>query len=321
MSDVLVDVNDLVIEFSDRGKVTNRPVRGIDLSIKRGEVLGVVGETGCGKSITAQAILGLLPSGARATGQIVFDGSDLVQESESERAVRRGDIASIVFQNPGTAFNPVFSIGAQMAMVLKRHRGIDGSRAVQLIEAQLDDVGLKDPRRVRQAYPHELSGGMLQRAMIAMALLCEPKLLILDEPTTALDVTVAKQILTLIKRLQIENGFSVLLITHNLGVVQENCDRVAVLYAGKVIEAGTTADVLFKPSHPYTRGLLAAIPTRNAHRLEAISGSVPPNLLGISGCSFAPRCPYAVPECRESEPPLVRKLMGHDVACIRSESL
>ncbi len=319
----LLSLRDLVVEFVDRGEVTNRPIRGVDLELGRGEVLGVVGETGCGKTLTGLSVLGLLPSGARTTGQVVFDGVDQLTCSERERAALRGDAVSMVFQNPGTAFNPVFTIGSQMRKVLRRHRSVSRTEAAATIRTQLDRVGLPDPDRVAAAYPHELSGGMLQRAMIATALLCEPELLVMDEPTTALDVTIAQQILRLILELQADLGFSVLLITHNLEVVNDVCDRVAVLYAGRVVEAGPTADVLGAPAHPYTRGLLGALPSRRAsgESLVSIRGSVPGNLLGITGCSFADRCPFVVDDCRSQDPTLLPLTPVHEVACIRSAEL
>jgi peptide/nickel transport system ATP-binding protein len=316
----LLTVEDLRIEFVDRGAVTNTPVRGIDLTIGRNEIVGVVGETGCGKSLTGLAVLGLLPVGARASGRVLLDGAD--QLDPQVAASTRGDIVSIVFQNPGTAFNPVFTIGNQLTDVVRRHRGASAKEAVAHALEYLELVGLPDPERVLRSYPHELSGGMLQRAMIAMALLCEPKLLILDEPTTALDVTVARQILQLVLELQRRFGFSVLLITHNLGVVRDLCDRVAVLYAGRVIEVGRTREVLDAPRHPYTRGLLAALPSshRSDEPLTAIPGTVPGNLLGIRGCAFADRCPIAIDACRTIDPALVAVDVEHEAACIRVEA-
>lgn len=319
-SSALLQMLDLTIEFVDRGRVSNRPVRGLELEIGQGEVLGVVGETGCGKSLTAQAILGILPEQARATGQIVFAGVEQLGLPERQRAQSRGEAISIVFQNPGTAFNPVFTLGQQMRMVLSRHKGLRRGEASAVIAQRLRDVGLTDTRRVMDAYPHELSGGMLQRVMIAMALLCEPKLLILDEPTTALDVTVSRQILLLILKLQQALGFSVLLITHDLGVVKATCDRVAVLYAGRVVETGPTVTVLKDPKHPYTQGLIAALPRRSGGRLTSIPGQVPAHLLGLQGCVFADRC-YAVVDACRTEPGLKPVSPAHEVACHRGGEL
>lgn len=319
----LLTLRGLTVEFVDRGEVTNRPVRGVEFDIARGEIVGMVGETGCGKSLTGLAVLGQLPVGARTTGEVILDGVDQLACTPEERAALRGDVVSIVFQNPGTAFNPVFTIGAQMRMVLRRHRGMGRRQGDEVIVERLTQVGLPDPVRVAASYPHELSGGMLQRAMIATALLCDPGLLILDEPTTALDATVAQQILRLILRLQQEAGFSVLLITHNLGVVRDTCDQVAVLYAGRVIEKGPTDVVLDEPAHPYTRGLIGALPSRSrsGEPLVAIPGAVPANLLEVVGCSFADRCAYAMDECRLVAPDLLPLSPSHEVACLRSAEL
>jgi peptide/nickel transport system ATP-binding protein len=281
-------------------------------------VLGIVGETGCGKSLTGLAMLGLLPKGAVRTGRIVIDG---IEQHSDRPAAARGDVISIVFQNPGTAFNPVFTLGQQMEAVVARHRSMKGRKAREHILGYLQQVGLPDGERVFRSYPHELSGGMLQRAMIAMALLCEPRLLILDEPTTALDVTVAKQILELILSLRDRFGFGVLLITHNLGVVSETCDSVAVMYAGRIVESGPTAAVLNNPTHPYTVGLLGALPARHqpGTRLDAISGVVPGNLMAVSGCAFADRCPLVIDACSTVDPQLLPVAPLHEVACIRTE--
>ncbi len=312
----LVEIRDLEVDFVSRGTVTNRPIRGVTLTLGAGEVLGVVGETGCGKTLMGLAVLGMLPRGAVSRGSIAIDGR--LPSARGARSVR-GDVVSIVFQNPGTAFNPVFTIGQQMNDVVARHLGLRRAAARERVLTYLRLVRLPDPDRVADSYPHQLSGGMLQRAMIAMALLCEPKVLILDEPTTALDVTVAKQILDLVLQLRDELGIGVLLITHNLGVVSETCDRIAVLYAGRVVELGETSDVLASPSHPYTRGLLGALPGRHTPDmpLEAIRGSVPPNLLAVTGCAFADRCPIAVDACRVTDPALEGG-SGHEVACIRA---
>ncbi|QDG66729.1 ABC transporter ATP-binding protein [Pseudarthrobacter sp. NIBRBAC000502772] len=310
-------IRDLNVEFTDRGKLTNRPVRGIDLDVSAGEILGLVGETGCGKSLTGLAALGILPRGARRTGQVTI-GNDPSQASSEP-----GGSVAIVFQNPGTAFNPVFTLGRQLSDVLSRHRQISRSEGKAEIIRHLSLVGLPDPERVYRSYPHQLSGGMLQRAMIAMALLRQPRLLILDEPTTALDVTVARQILVLIDELRHKFGFGVLLISHNLGIIRDVCDRVAVLYAGRVIETGTVDAVMNNPRHPYTRGLLGALPAGRTHgqRLTAISGTVPGNLLSITGCAFRNRCPHAVTDCSLTDPQLTETGPHQAVACIREGEL
>lgn len=316
----LLEVQELEIEFVDRGAVTNRPLRGVNLTIAPGEILGVVGETGCGKSLTGLAILGLLPTGAKQHGSIHLDGTPTANMPGGAASLR-GKVISLVFQNPGTAFNPVFTVGQQMRDVLKRHKKLSRTQAKDHILAQLALVQLPAPERVFGSYPHELSGGMLQRAMIAMALLCEPRLLILDEPTTALDVTVAKKILELILELRSTFAFGVMLISHNLGVVRDISDRVAVLYAGRVIETGPTVEVLSSPRHPYTKGLLGALPSRNSvgQPLVAIPGSVPSRLLGISGCAFANRCAIAIDQCTSTDPTLQPVAQDHEAACIRSE--
>ncbi|WP_136706063.1 ABC transporter ATP-binding protein [Agromyces sp. H66] len=313
----LLHIDDLEVAFQERGMLTNRPVRGITLSVAPGEVVGIVGETGCGKSLTALAVLGLLPKGAVPSGRILLDG--VVQPLDGSGSAR-GDVISIVFQNPGTAFNPVFTLGRQMRDVVARHRRMGRAAATAHILHYFEQVGLPEPERIFRSYPHELSGGMLQRAMIAMALLCEPRLLILDEPTTALDVTIAKQILELILSLRDRFGFGVLLITHNLGVVREVCDRIAVLYAGRVVETGPADAVLKAPAHPYTRGLLGALPARHVpgQPLDAIRGAVPGNLLGLTGCSFRERCPLAIDRCGEIDPGLAPVAPLHEAACIRA---
>lgn len=313
----LLQIEDLSVEFYEHGELSNRPLRGVSLEIAAGEILGVVGETGCGKSLTGLATLGLLPSGARPAGRIVIDGEE---QTLGVPSPLRGESASIVFQNPGTAFNPVFTLGSQMDDVLRYHRTLDKKGRRARILHYLEQVGLPDPERVIRSYAHELSGGMLQRAMIAMALVCEPRLLILDEPTTALDVTVAKQILELVLSLRNQFGFGVMLITHNLGVVREVCDRVAVLYAGRVVEKGSTAQVLAHPTHPYTRGLMNALPARHRQgdRLEAIAGQVPARLVDVTGCAFVERCPVAFERCY-TEDPRPRAVPGqpaHEAACL-----
>lgn len=317
----LLSVRDLEIEFVDRGHVTNRPIRGVSFDVARGEVLGIVGETGCGKSLTGLSVLGLLPPGARSSGTVDLAGVDLL--TLPERAELRGAVVSLVFQNPGTAFNPVFTVGSQMQRVLRRHRPMKRAAARDAILGQLERVGLPDAERVARSYPHELSGGMLQRAMIATALLCDPQLLVMDEPTTALDVTVAQQILRLVLDLKDDLGFGVLLITHNLEVVHDVCDRVAVLYAGRVVEVGPTESVLTAPSHPYTRGLIGALPSRlvQGESLTAIPGTVPGNLRDLTGCAFASRCRHATDRCRTEDPRLEAVAPLHEVACLRSGAL
>jgi len=283
---------------------------GIDLTIGPGEAVGVVGETGCGKTVTGLAAMRLLPPTARLSADVLrFGGRDLLTIDDGALRRIRGAEVAMIFQNPTSAFNPVFTIGAQMSDVLAAHDRERGDAARDRIRTVLGSVGMPDVERVMRAYPHQLSGGMLQRAMIATALLCRPRLLIADEPTTALDVTIAAQILSLLRRLQREEGFSVMLITHDLGVVRTVCDRVTVLYAGRVVETATTEALFAAPQHPYTRGLLAAVPRTSAGvgPLRTIPGNVPTDIGSIRGCAFAPRCPIAVDRCR-IEAPLLRAI-------------
>lgn len=293
---------------------------GLDLTIAAAEVLGVVGETGCGKTVTGLAAMRLLPPTARLSADLLrFEGRDLLAMDErSLRAIRGVEIA-MIFQNPASAFNPVFAIGDQMADVLAAHDRERGVAARARIREVLGSVGMPDVDRVMRAFPHQLSGGMLQRAMIATALLCRPRLIIADEPTTALDVTIAAQVLALLRRLQEEQGFSVMLITHDLGVVRSVCDRVTVLYAGRVVESAATAQLFAAPHHPYTAGLLAAVPRTSASAgpLRIIPGSVPADIGAMMGCRFAPRCSRVVERCRADEPVLRPVATDHQAACFR----
>jgi peptide/nickel transport system ATP-binding protein len=314
-----LEVRGLRLAFKGEERTTVA-LRGVDLEIAPGEALGVVGETGCGKTVTGLAAMRLLPRTARLTAEALrFEGRDLLATDEGEMRRLRGAAMAMIFQNPSTAFNPVFTIGAQMRDVLAAHDREQGDAARERIRSVLAAVGMPDVDRVMRAYPHQLSGGMLQRAMIAMALLCRPRLLIADEPTTALDVTIAAQILALLRHLQQEEGFSVLLITHDLGVVRRVCDRVAVLYAGRVVETAPTAALFAAPQHPYTRGLLAAVPRTGASAgaLRTIPGSVPHDLGAIAGCAFAPRCPITIDRCRSEDPALLPVAAGHAAACHR----
>jgi peptide/nickel transport system ATP-binding protein len=313
----VLEIRDLRLAFAGEDHLTVA-LDGVDLEVGPGEALGVVGETGCGKTVTGLAAMRLLPRTARLTaGALRFEGQDLLALDEPAMRRLRGAAMAMIFQNPATAFNPVFTIGSQMADVLRAHDRERDAAAVARIRSVLAAVGMPDVDRVMRAYPHQLSGGMLQRAMIATALLCRPRLLIADEPTTALDVTIAAQILQLLRHLQREEGFSVLLITHDLGVVRRVCDRVAVLYAGRVVETAVAGALFAGPQHPYTRGLLAAVPRTSAvsGRLHTIPGSVPGDIGAIRGCSFAPRCPVATGRCGEEAPALRVITGGHAVAC------
>jgi peptide/nickel transport system ATP-binding protein len=315
----LLRISDLAVEFVTPDRRTTA-LDGVSLEIGPGEVVGLVGETGCGKTLTGLSVLRLLPSTATVSrGTVEFEGRDLAALPEEALRDIRGNRISMVFQNPGTAFNPVFTIGSQIRRVLQAHERIDDAAASARIAGVLADVGLGEADRVLRAYPHQLSGGMLQRAMIAMALVCRPALLIADEPTTALDVTIAAQILRLLRRLQEEQGFSVLFITHDLGVVRIVSDRVVVLYAGRVAEDAPTAELFADPQHPYTRGLIAAVPRRSTRGgpLSSIPGSIPTDPGSIAGCAFADRCPLVAERCRV-ERPLALPIAGaerHLAAC------
>lgn len=282
-----------------------RPVRGVSLSIGEGETVGVVGETGCGKTLTGLSVLGLLPAAAKVSGSVRLDGRELVGAAPNVWRDVRGAVAAMVFQNPGTAFDPVRTIAAQFVRVIRRHRRVSKPQALREARELLSEVELADPARVLSSYPHQLSGGMLQRAMFALALSCQPRLLIADEATSALDVTVAQQVRRLLLRLQARHGFGVMFITHNLGEAYDLCDRVYVLYAGEVAETGPAAALFDHPRHPYTRALLAAMPRVDGGGgpLTALPGTVPANVLEVTGCAFANRCSRAQDICRDTRPP------------------
>ena len=291
----------------------------VDISLNSGEVLGVVGESGSGKSMLALSIMGLLPRPiAVSGGEILLQGRNLLQLQAQELRALRGKDMAMIFQEPMTSLNPVMRVGQQIGEVLRWHRSMQGEAARQEGIALLKRVEMPDPLRQIDAYPHELSGGMRQRVMIAIALAGRPKLLIADEPTTALDVTIQAQILELIRNIQRDDGMSVLLITHDLGVIAEMCDRVAVMYAGRVVEQGAVLDIFDRPAHPYTRGLLASRPkiSAGANWLSTIEGTVPAVGQMGAGCSFAPRCPLAGPAC-DQRPPLHEVGPAHQAACVR----
>lgn len=291
--------------FTDDGEV--RAVDGVSFSVAEGETLGIVGESGCGKSVTALSVMRLLNHpGKIVGGEVLYRGRDLTQASEAEMRKLRGKSISMIFQEPMTSLNPVFTIGDQIAEALKIHEGLSlkaaKTRAVELIET----VGIPSPAQRARQYPFELSGGMRQRIMIAIAIACNPDILIADEPTTALDVTIQAQILDLLKDLQAKLGLTILLITHDLGVVAQTCDRVAVMYAGKVVEEASVEGLFEKPRHPYTVGLLDSLPLHHeeGEELRQIPGTVPSPLQMPGGCRFAPRCPHARDLCRTEEPSL-----------------
>ncbi len=313
----LLQVQDLQLEFKTaRGRL--QALNGISFEVRPREIFGLVGETGCGKTVTGLSILRLLPKSAHITaGVILFNGKDLLQASPKEmEALRGGDIA-MIFQDPASALNPVFTLGAQMVNVIRQHTSLTAPAAQARAAEMLTQVGLPDVRRMLAAYPHQLSGGQQQRVMIAMALSCRPRLLIADEPTTALDVTIQAQILRLLRDLQTQFDFSVILITHNLGVVAQTCDRLAVLYAGRVAEMGDTEQLFNHPQHPYTRGLMAAIPRPGSRgtRMAAIPGTVPSNPGALPGCPFAPRCEFVMEPCPTTVPPLYQIAEQHQAAC------
>ncbi|MFN3973289.1 MAG: ABC transporter ATP-binding protein [Gemmobacter sp.] len=304
-----------------------RAVDGVSFHINPGETLAVVGESGSGKSVTSLTVMGLLTGGQRhiAGGAISYDGRDMLKMPERDlRALRGGEI-SMIFQEPMTSLNPVYMVGTQIAEAARLHMGMTNRQATARALEMLELVGIPEPRARLKNYPHELSGGMRQRAMIAMALACNPRLLIADEPTTALDVTIQAQILDLIQRLQRELGMSVLFITHDLGVVAEMADRVVVMYSGRVVEEGPVAEVLLRPRMPYTRGLLNSNPRlarKSARRLDTIPGNVPNPLKLPQGCSFHPRCRFGRDGvCNTDVPPIIEVSPGHRVRCARYDEI
>jgi len=305
---------------SERGEV--HAVDGVDLSLERGRTLGIVGESGCGKSVTALSIMGLVPQppGRIAGGEVLFEGEDLLQAPARRMRDLRGDKLSMIFQEPMTSLNPAFPAGDQVAEALLRHRKISPKEARDQAVEMLRKVRIPSPERRARDYPHQLSGGMRQRVMIAMALACNPRLLIADEPTTALDVTIQAQILELMRLLRAELATAIILITHDLGVIAELADDVIVMYAGKVVERCAAERLFAEPQHPYTIGLLGSIPRLDLAqaRLSAIEGVVPDPVAFPQGCRFHPRCPFAVDKCRAEIPPLVRVSENHEAACWRA---
>jgi len=314
----LLSVEDLRVEFwTQRGTVY--AVNGVSFEIRAGETLGIVGESGSGKSVTALAILGILPRAARvAGGRAQFGGSDLLTLSDRELRRIRGAEIAMVFQDPMTSLNPVLTIGRQLREAIETHLGLDRRPAELRAVELLDQVGIPSARSRVGDYPHQFSGGMRQRAMIAMALACEPKLLIADEPTTALDVTIQAQILDLLRSLVAERDTALILITHDLGVVAGMCERVHVMYAGMVMEEGPAESVFASPRHPYTLGLLQSVPrldTPRGRKLQPIEGAPRDMLRPLAACPFAPRCTYEVPDSRRAVPRLHEVEPGHFVAC------
>jgi peptide/nickel transport system ATP-binding protein len=319
----LLAVQGLSVEFpAGRGWV--RVVDDVSFDIAAGEIVGLVGESGSGKTVSAQAILGLTRAqgGRVGSGSVVFDGRDLTKLKERELANVRGDRIGMIFQQPIRSLDPAFSVGDQIAEVVRRHRGVSRRAAWHRAVEMLERVHIDRAAERAGHYPHQFSGGMCQRVMIAMALACEPSLLIADEPTTALDVTVQAIILDMLREIQADSGIAILFISHDLGVIAEIAERVVVMYAGQVVEAGTAANVFARLRHPYTEGLLASIPNVGDERLRSIPGSVPMAGRHPSGCRFHPRCPYfAAGRCDIIEPPLEMLDGGHAARCLRAREL
>ncbi|MCK1612081.1 MULTISPECIES: ABC transporter ATP-binding protein [unclassified Bradyrhizobium] len=323
--DVLLDVRDLETHFYGEDSVT-RALGGISFQVRRGETLGVVGESGCGKSVSALSILRLLPklNAKTVSGEIRFRGCNLLQLSERDMRKIRGNQIAMIFQEPMTSLNPVYTVGRQIAEAVQIHAKASRSEAMAKSREMLQLVRIANPARRANNYPHELSGGMRQRAMIAMALACSPELLIADEPTTALDVTIQAQILRLMIDLKERTGTAVMFITHDLGVVAETCQRVIVMYAGRIVEQASVTDLFARPTHPYTQGLIRSAPDRRQgrrHRLPEIPGAVPSLREPVIGCSFAPRCRLAIGICREPTPIMRDVGAGHAAACWRAEEV
>ncbi|MHC2303245.1 ABC transporter ATP-binding protein [Rhizobium mongolense] len=324
-NELLLDVRDLETHFYGEGSVT-RALSAVSFQVNRGETLGIVGESGCGKSVTALSILRLLPKQTARTvaGEILFNGRNLLNLSEREMRRIRGDRIAMIFQDPMTSLSPVHTIGRQIAEAIEIHARASRSEAMEKSLEMLRLVRIADPERRLNNYPHEMSGGMRQRAMIAMALACSPELLIADEPTTALDVTIQAQILRLIVDLKERTGTAVMFITHDLGVVAETCQRVIVMYAGRIVEQAPVKDLFDCPMHPYTKGLMQSMPDPRRgrqQRLAEIPGIVPSLREPIVGCSFAPRCPFATDICHERTPSLRAVRPGHSAACWRAEEV
>ncbi|MBS0450367.1 MAG: ABC transporter ATP-binding protein [Proteobacteria bacterium] len=318
---VLLEVDDLHVRF-DTLNGPARAVDGVSYTVRAGQTLGVVGESGCGKSVTAMAVLRLLPTPpARLRGAVRLRGTDLLTLSEAQMRGIRGNRISMIFQEPMTSLNPVLSVGRQIAETVRLHQKASRAEAMARAVDMLRLVQIPEPERRANEYPHQMSGGMRQRVMIALALACNPEVLIADEPTTALDVTIQAQIVELIKRLQRELGMGVVMITHDLGVVAESCDRVVVMYAGRKDEEADVQDLFDRPLHPYTRALMASMPSMNTQsaRLTEIPGLVPSPLAARRGCAFAARCPHADARCNAEVPALSDQGSGHGVACFAVE--
>jgi peptide/nickel transport system ATP-binding protein len=316
----LLEVRELETVFALDGRHVHA-VDHVSFAIEAGRVLGLVGESGCGKSMTALSLMRLVPSPGRvAGGRVLLDGRDLLALPAREMREVRGAGLAMIFQEPMTALNPVFTVGSQIAEALRLHRRMSRGQAWERATALLDEVGIPEPARRAHDYPHQLSGGMRQRVMIAIAISCQPRVLIADEPTTALDVTIQAEILELLRTLRERHGMALLLITHDLGVVAEQADEVAIMYAGRIVEQAPVADLFARPLHPYTQALLRSMPGGEGRRerLEAVPGTVPDLLHLPSGCAFRDRCPLAIEECAAQVPALEEKAAHHRAACIRA---
>jgi peptide/nickel transport system ATP-binding protein len=320
MNAPLLEVRDLKVTFSGQDGRRTHAVDGVSFSVAPGRTLGIVGESGCGKSVTSLAVMGLLPKGqAEVSGQVIFEGRELLKERDSVLRDLRGDRMAMIFQEPMTSLNPSYTVGDQITEAIVRHRRVSAKEAEKRAIDMLRRVRIPNPEARFHDYPHRLSGGMRQRVMIAMALACDPKLVIADEPTTALDVTIQAQILDLMRRLREDTGAAIVLITHDLGVVAEVCDEVVVMYAGQVVERASVEELFRFPQHPYTVGLLGALPRLDQRRprLAAIEGSVPNMSAPPAGCRFQARCPFRIPQCAEM-PPLADVTGGHLSRCWRA---
>lgn len=318
MKDKILEIKDLHVHYTS-GKKTVKALNGISFSLEEGESLGIVGETGAGKTTMALAIMQLIatPPGKIVNGEIIYKGQDLIKKNESEKRKIRGHEISMIFQDPMTALNPMLTVGNQIAEVVKLHNNVSNEEAMKRAREMMEIVGIDGSRA--DEYPHQFSGGMKQRIVIAIALVCNPTLLIADEPTTALDVTIQAQVLDLIEKLKVEFKTSLLLITHDLGVVAEICNKVAIIYAGQIVEYGTLDHIYNHTSHPYTLGLFGSIPNFNesVHRLKPIPGLMPDPTNLSEGCKFADRCTEACDACRMQEVPIIEIEPGHFVKCIK----
>jgi oligopeptide/dipeptide ABC transporter ATP-binding protein len=315
----LFEAEDLIVNVRRVGNA----VDSVNLSLDAGEMVGLVGESGCGKTLTAYSIIGLLPDGVSASGRVRFEGNEYDLARPNQLRPLRGGSIAMVSQDPLTAMNPVARIGSQLDDVMRRHLNLNRRQRETRVLDLLDRVGIPSPRRVARAYPFELSGGMRQRALIAMAISCQPRLLIADEPTTALDSTVQAQIMELLAALVAEDGLAMLLITHNLGLVAQYCTRMCVMYAGEVVEQGRSEAVLERPAHPYSRALVDCLASLDADvaRLATIEGVVPPVGSGLPGCRYADRCRFVQPGCRSEHPTLLPVRDGRDAACLRVDDI